>query len=104
MRIEAICPVVVWMLAICLVGCKDEVADRNAANIKLITAGMHWNEARHIMGDYQYCDTINGLKWLGEDGIAEYEYIYKAPSLYSGDFIIFVSVQDSLVTDIYRGN
>ena len=89
---------IIVALVIGLTGCKDEVADRNAANIKLITEGMHWREAYRIMGEWQNCDTVNYR------GLEEYLFIYKSHALASDDFRIFVSAQDSLITTVYRGD
>jgi hypothetical protein len=101
---KAICTVIIVVSLILLAGCRDEVADRNYENLKLVREGMHWREVRAIMGDWQYCDTISGIKYPGEDGIPNYQFSYKAPALFSGDFIIFVTVRDSLVTSVYRGD
>jgi len=100
---KTICTIIILAFAFCTTGCRNEVARRNYENLKRVSEGMHWKEAYTIMGEYQYCDTISGLEWLGEDGIPEYEFSYLAPFLASGDFIIYVSSQDSIVTGVYRG-
>jgi hypothetical protein len=100
---KAICTVIIVVSLILLAGCRDEVADRNYENLKLVREGMRWSEAYAIMGEWQYCDTVSGRKYPGEDGIPKYEFSYRAPALASGDFIIYVSARDSLVTGVYRG-
>lgn len=90
-----IVPAVIITVLFCC--CKDRVAESNAHNIKQLEVGMTLHEVDSIMGAYQQIDTMifNGEK--------AYELTYKAPSFYSGDFIVYISQNDCMVISIYDG-
>lgn len=71
-------------------------ADRNAKNLKILKVGMRHNEVISIMG---LPDTINDVIFREK----LYEITYQAPSLYSGDFLIYMLKEDSTIVSIYDG-
>lgn len=81
-----------------LTSCYSPVADENAKNLKKIEVGMSIEEVKEIMGK-------PNVVMIGsyEKESDEFEFIYSAPSLYSGDFIIYISRKYSTVLRIYDG-
>jgi len=105
MKMKTIFMIATGLFVLCVTGCRDdEVVRRNTENLKRVSEGMHWSDAYAIMGEYQYCDTTEHRKWLKEHGREEeYIFMYQASSWASGDFEIRVTVKDSLIVGVYRG-
>lgn len=83
------------VLVILLFGCQTQ-ADRNAENLKQIKIGMSDKEVRSIMGKP---DRIE-IPPLVND---KYDLQYIAPTGYSDDFHIILSINDSSVISIGDG-
>lgn len=88
--------VVSLILCICSIGCYEPKSDENAQNIKLIKIGMRDSDVRSIMGN----PDTSGTPPLRD---RFYYWEYSAPSLYSGNFIIYFSKKDSTVEIIDDG-
>lgn len=84
------------ILCVIFMGCSEPHADENIQNMKRIKIGMSYKEVRSIMGKP---DTF-GTPPL-RDKLFYLEY--SAPSLYSGNFIIYFNVRDSMVNVIDNG-
>ena len=78
-------------------GCgPSPVAKRNAVNIKNIKPGMRIELVKKIMGEPEQ---IRILPFNDK----EYEFQYISPSLYSDDFRIYFSRNDSIVLRVVDG-
>lgn len=78
------------------IGCNEPQADENAQNIKHIKIGMPDKAVRLIMGKPSDSGIISVQP-------QQYYLTFKSPSLYSGNFIIYFSIKDSIVENIDNG-
>ena len=90
--------IVPLILCVTFIGCSEQQqVDKNAQNIKRIKIGMADKEVRSIMDELPYDSGTISVE------PKQYYLLYQAPSLYSGDFIIYFSAKDSIVENIDNG-